>query len=323
MLTTIAGAGGNQDTNNWLPAFEGGPATNAVLSGPHIAIGNRWGEIYIADKDAHAIRKIRLDGTIVTAAGTNGPGNGPDTDMNATQCALNGPNGLWIKSDGTVFVLDTGNNKVRRLDTNGTIRTLIIIQKAYLVDRGLWVSDDETVAYVAATTVVLKWVYPQTWVTTFSTDYQELGNIVVDLWGNLVVTDRLGNQVYRLDSTGNQTPIAGNGFTTNTVGGGDSGLALNTGLAGVRGVWFLPTGAYLLCTHAGCQTWYVDTTGCIHLLLNGSSSAHAGDGTWFYNPQRKSVGSCRAITMDYDGNILITENDMGYVRKIRFLPYEP
>ncbi len=46
LLTTIAGAGGPQDVNNWLPQYEGGPATTAVLSAPHIAIANRAGEIY-------------------------------------------------------------------------------------------------------------------------------------------------------------------------------------------------------------------------------------------------------------------------------------
>ncbi|MEI6972470.1 MAG: hypothetical protein WCL44_13260 [bacterium] len=320
LLTTIAGAGGPPNTNNWLPQYEGGPATNAVLSGPHISIGDRWGRIYVAEKDGHAIRKISPDGTIVTVAGTNGPGNGPDTTVNGTLCALDGCNGLWVKKDGTVFILDAGNNKIRRLDTNGTIRTLFTVPPAYAIDRGLWVSENETTAYVGAKTNVLKWV-DTVQVTSFSTNYQSLGNIVVDLWGNLVVADRYGNRVYRLDSVGNRTPIAGNGAKT---GGGDGQLALNTGLEEVRGVWFMPTGAYLLCTHKGSDVWYVDTAGYNHLLLNGAShDEHAGDGTWFYNPSEYRVSKCRAVTMDYDGNILVTENDLGYVRKVRFLPLGP
>ena len=75
VLTTIAGLGGPQDVNNWRPEYEGGPATAAVLSGPHMAMADRAGFIYIADKDAHAIRKILHDGTIVTVAGTSAPGN--------------------------------------------------------------------------------------------------------------------------------------------------------------------------------------------------------------------------------------------------------
>jgi hypothetical protein len=43
VLNTIAGAGGIQDFNNWLPEFEGAPATNVLLSGPHIAMADRAG----------------------------------------------------------------------------------------------------------------------------------------------------------------------------------------------------------------------------------------------------------------------------------------
>jgi hypothetical protein len=323
VLTTIAGAGGIQNTNQWRPEFEGGPATNALLSNPHISIANQWGEIYIADKDAHAVRKIRLDGTIVTVAGINVPGNGPDGKTSAVQCALNGPNGLWIKTSGIVFILDSLNYKIRRLDTNGTIQTLFSVSTNYPVERGLWVSESETLAYVAAHATLLKWV-KGVGVTAFSTGYNSLGNLDMDTKNRLVVTDRYGNTVYRLDASGNRTAIAGNGSTTNNVGGGDGGPALATGLEEVRGIWFLPTGAYFLCTHKGSQVWYVDTEGLIHLFINGYyKENHAGDNTWFYNPAEYRVSKCRAVTVDCEGNVLITENDMGYVRKVRFLPYEP
>ena len=63
--------------------------------------------------------------------------------------------------------------------------------------------------------------------------------------------------------------------------------------------------------------WYVDTVGCIHLFLNGRrNGAHAGNGTWFYNPAEFRVSECRAVTVDYAGNLLITENDLGYIRKV-------
>lgn len=168
--------------------------------------------------------------------------------------------------------------------------------------------------------VVKKWTAEQG-VTDFATGFTQLGNLTMDPWGNLVVADRGGHRVYRLESRGNPTVIAGNGATS---GGGDGQLALATGLEEVRGVWFLPTGAYFLATHRGSQVWYVDTAGYIHLFLNGwRNETHAGDGTWFYNPAEFRVSECRAVTVDYDGNVLITENDMGYVRKVQFLPWAP
>jgi hypothetical protein len=316
-LSTIAGSGGPQDVNNWRAEFEGGPAVNAVLSGPHISIGDRSGEIYIADKDAHGIRKIRRDGTIVTVAGVNVAGDGPDTETDGPECALNEPNGLWLKRDGTVFILDLGNHKIRRLATNGTIQTHFTVPITDPIQRGLWVSEDETVAFVTTFNAVKKWDR-STGLSDFSTGYLQLGNIAMDPGGNLVVTDRNAHRVYRLDQKGNRTPIAGNG---STFGGGDGQLALDTALEEVRGVWFLPTGAYFLCTHRSSRVWYVDTSGYIHLFLNGNrNGAHAGDGTWFYNPAEFRVSECRAVTVDYTGNVLITENDVGYVRKVEFSP---
>jgi streptogramin lyase len=321
LLTTLAGNGtGPQENNNWRPEYEGRPATNVALSGPHMAMTDRGAGIYIADKDAHAIRKVRPDGTLVTAAGVNAPGDGPDEETPATESALNQPNGLWVNPDGTVFILDLGNSKIRRLSTNGTVRTLFAVTTGETIQRGLWVSADETLAYVTTYTSVKRWTRDGG-VSDFSTGYVQMGNIVVDPWGSLVVTDRGAHRVYRLDSQGLPTPIAGNGGTT---GGGDGQPALATGLNEVRGVWFLPTGAYLLCTHRGSQVWYVDTDGIIHFLLNGDRfGSHAGDGTWFYNPGELRVSKCRAVTADPEGNILITENDYGYVRKVRFLPCDP
>ncbi len=319
LLETIAGAGGPQDVNNWRPEFEGGPATGAVLSGPHIAMANRRGEIYIADKDAHAIRKLLTDGTIITVAGVNLADDGPDEEISGVECALNQPNGLFVKGDGTVFILDLGNRKIRRLDTNGNIRTFFTLSPSDSIQRGLWVSEDESVAYVTTFTSVKKWTEAGG-VTDFSINYSQLGNIAMDPMGNLAVTDRSAHRVYRLDNQGNRTAIAGNG---STVGGGDGQPALSTALEEVRGVWFLQSGAYFVCTHRSSRVWYVDRDGYIYLVLNGNrNGTHAGDGTWFYAPSELRVSECRAVTVDYDGNLLITENDAGYVRRVRFLPFE-
>jgi hypothetical protein len=100
-------------------------------------------------------------------------------------------------------------------------------------------------------------------------------------------------------------------------------LALQTALYEVRGVWFLPTGAYFVATHRGSQVWYVDTEGYIHLFLNGlRGGLPGGDGGWFYDPFQLRVSECRAVTVDYEGNVIITENDLGFIRKVRFLPFE-
>ena len=316
LLTTVAGAGGQQDVNGWRPEFEGGPAIDAVLSSPHIAMADGAGNIYIADKDGHAVRQVRPDGTIVTAAGTSLPGNGPDGPAPATQVALSGPNGLWVKEDGTLFILDVGNGKVRRCDPGGVMATLFTLPGGIAVGRGLWVRDDESLAYLSSGDVVKKWT-PGDGVTDHATGFRELGNLAIDPQGRLVVTDRTLHRVWRIEADGARTLLAGNGTQG---GGGDGQLATDTGLDGVRAVWFLPAGGFFVGTHRGSQVWYVDTGGYIHLFLNGNrSGTHAGDGTWFYKPNQLRVSEVRAVTMDHEGNLLVTENDAGYIRRIQFL----
>ena len=72
ILSTIAGLGGIDDkgVNGWKSEYEGGDALKAELSRPHFAMADINGIIYIADKDAQAIRKITTDGKIHTVAGT-------------------------------------------------------------------------------------------------------------------------------------------------------------------------------------------------------------------------------------------------------------
>jgi hypothetical protein len=324
LLTTIAGAGGATDeSNKWQPEFENAPATNVLLSGPHIAMADLAGNIFIADKNAHAVRKLRPDGILLTVAGTNSPGDGPDEPTIGTEAGLSGPNGLWVRPDGTVYILDLNNGKVRVLDTNGLMRTLFSVPGGILVGRGLWVRDDESLVFFSSFTAVKKWT-PSEGVSAYSTGFTELGNLVMDPTGHVVATDRGGHSVWRLFDDGTKVRIAGNGTQFNSAGGGNGGEATLTGLDGVRGVWFLPNGAFFVCTHRGSQVWYVDIGGLIHLFLNGSrAETHAGDGTWFWNLAELRVSECRAVTLDYDGNLLVTEHDAGYVRKVQFLRHQP
>ena len=72
-----------------------------------------------------------------------------------------------------------------------------------------------------------------------------------------------------------------------------------------------------MCTHKGGQVWYVDTDGLIHLFVDGDTDhTHAGDGASYAAPGPK-LSEPRAVTMAPSGDVLITENDYGYVRRVR------
>jgi len=322
ILETLAGKGGYEAdyASYWSEDFEGGNATDANLSRPHIAMADLLGNIYIADKNSHSVLKLTTNGTIHTVAGTHEQGFNGDGPTNATLLRLDSPNGLWVRKDGTVFILDTDNGKVRKLATNGVMTTVFTSNTTNISGgRGLWVRDDEQLIYYSAGEKLKKWT-PASGTKNINTNFVELGNIAVDAAGQIIATDRGASYVYKVDpSSGVRTVIAGNGTW---FGGGDGYAATNTGLAGVRGVWIMPNRGLLLATHEGSQIWYLDTAGIIHLFVDGARWWHDGDGQWFHSTGYK-VSEPRAVTMDYEGNILITESDYGFVRRIRFVRMPP
>lgn len=325
VLETIAGTGlGRADeVSYWRPRYEGGPATAATLSRPHFAMADRAGNVYIVDKDSHSVLRVTPAGTIHTHAGTHVGGFNGDGPGAATNVQLNFPNGLWVRADGTVYVVDRGNGRVCRVGTNGVMATLFRTTtsgKALKGGRGLWVKDDESLAYFGAETRLRRWT-PEKGLHTVARGFSDLGNFYVEPGGEIIVCDRGANYVYRLRPDGTRRPIAGNGTPS---GGGDGQAALATGLYGVRGVWPMRAGGFLLLTHEGCQLWYLDTGGVIHLLLNGARGrTHSGDGEFFYAPLVPKISEGRSVTLDYAGNILICESDSGYIRRIRFQGTKP
>lgn len=311
LLTTLAGKGAQRDQGNeWSPSYEGGPATDAELSRPHMAMADSSGRVFIADKEAHAIRRVDLDGRIYTVAGTGEAGDDGDGPADATAMRLVDPNGLYVTQSDVVFILDQGNGKIRRL-SGTTMTTFITVTGGIDAGRGLWVSEDEQEAYIAAGDRVLKW-RAGVGLAVFASGFVELGNLTVDPDGALVATDRGGHYVYRVSAAGARTVIAGNGTRT---GGGDGALATQTGLDEPRAVAFAD-GGFFVGTHEGNQVWWVAPEGTIHLFLDGGDGhVHAGDGRYFRSPGKK-VSEVRSVALDRAGNVLIVENDFGYVRKV-------
>jgi trimeric autotransporter adhesin len=81
------------------------------------------GNLYIADSGNNRIDKVGLDGTIRTVAGRGTVGFSGD-GSSAVQAQLNAPTGVAVDDSGTLFIADTGNNRVRRVSPDGTITTV-------------------------------------------------------------------------------------------------------------------------------------------------------------------------------------------------------
>lgn len=91
-------------------------ARKAPLSGPKGIAVSPSGELYIADTESHTVRYIAADRFINTAVGDGEKGDGPDGDP--ATCRLARPHGVCIGPDGTVYIGDSENHRVRALRFN-------------------------------------------------------------------------------------------------------------------------------------------------------------------------------------------------------------
>ena len=116
IITTIAG--------NGIAGYsgDGGSALEASLNFPAGLVFDK-GNLYIADRNNHRIRKIDSNGIIMTVAGTGVPDcckdNGP-----AIVASLNFPSDVDIDLEGNLYISDRSNNRIRKVNTNGVITTI-------------------------------------------------------------------------------------------------------------------------------------------------------------------------------------------------------
>ncbi|HEY5912518.1 MAG TPA: hypothetical protein VJA21_18095 [Verrucomicrobiae bacterium] len=328
VLETVAGRGlSNVDVSQWQPGYEGEWATNVCLSRPHIAFGDSRGNVLIVDQRSSSVLIVTPEGRLFTYAGTHTAGNNGDGPAYATNLHLNNPNGGWLGTNDVLYVLDTDNAKLRRISPEGTMTTLFTAPFALGDGRALWVKSDESLVYFGSggtATTINKWARDGGF-SVVRSDFIELGNIVGDeRTSDLYVSDRGANRIYRLSPNNVLTPIAGNGTQS---GGGEGFPAVQTGLIYPRAVWFLHNGGFFTCEHSpGNRIWYIDPAGIIHRWMNGNDSNNfrVGDGQWFYaNPAAAKVSRVRAVNTDPFGNLIITESNYGYVRRIRFQRMTP
>jgi uncharacterized protein (TIGR03437 family) len=116
-ITTVAG--------NGAIAYSGdnGPATTAALNWPRGVAADSSGVLYIADTNNQRIRRVSLDGTITTVAGTGSCCSSGDGVL-ATAAVLSYPLGVAVDPFGNLFIADTGGQRVREVTTDGMIATV-------------------------------------------------------------------------------------------------------------------------------------------------------------------------------------------------------
>ncbi len=205
LITTVAGSGGY--------GFNGdGPATQTSLAEPRGIALDQFGNVYIADHDNYRVRKLHA-GQITTVAGTGHSGSSGDGGP-ATAAWL-APWDVVVAEDGSLYVSDYDDNRVRKIDTNGVIST-------YAGGYNSGFGGDGGPANQA------KLAFPS--------------NLALDAEGNLFIADSLNNRVRRVDAVSRKiSTVAGDGLPGTT---GDGGAATAANLGQPSGVAVDPSGRW-------------------------------------------------------------------------------
>jgi hypothetical protein len=276
-ISTVAGTGAPGYTG------DGALATSASLNSPEGAAVDAAGDLYIADTNNDAVREVvAATGKIATIAGdgTGAPGFAGDSGP-AIGAKLNAPYGVALDAVGNLYIADSGNNRVRAVNTSGNINTFAGNgTPAYLGDGG------------AATSAEL---------------YSPLG-VACDPAGNVYIADARNYVVRKVNAASevittiagaNATDIYVDGKGNFTYGNGQNGEAFSGGGIATGAGIYAPYG--IAVDQAGnlLVAEYFD-----HLIRKVS----ANQATLFFQPElwQNQVSSPQNQSIENDGNATLT-----------------
>lgn len=124
VITTFAGTGRPKEKTDRNKIGDGGPAKDAVIVGARAVCVDAQGNTYICEREGNAIRKVDKKGTITTIAGTGEKGYTGDGGE-ARKATFNGPKAIRCDGQGNLFVVDTENHALRRIDAKTNLVTTV------------------------------------------------------------------------------------------------------------------------------------------------------------------------------------------------------
>jgi uncharacterized repeat protein (TIGR01451 family) len=293
------------------------------------------GNTYIADTYNNRVRMVAANGTISTVAGTGTSGESGD-GVAAANAQLNFPQGVALDAAGNLYIADSSNYRVRKVDTSGNITTYagsglccgsngdggkataaqIGIPYGLAVDAAgdLYISDINN--------NVVREVTPAGSISTVagSGGYGYAGDggpatsaklyypagLAVDGSGNLYIADR-NNDSVRMVSNGTITTVAGSG----SYGyGGDGGAATGAKMAYPSGVAVDASGNLYIADRYNER---------VRMVSNGNITTVAGNGTYGYTGDggMATAGEFRyptGIAADAAGNVVVADQNNNAVR---------
>ncbi len=282
VVTTIAGTG--------AAGFNGDnvPALSAQMNGPSGIAHDSHGDVYFADEGNNLIRKISAaTGNVITVAGTGTLGYNGD-NRSATTAQLAGARDLAIDSHDNVYVADFYNNRIRKVDTAGTISTI--------AGTGVFGYNGDS---RAATTAQLE--YPS--------------GIAIDPTGNIYFTQYWDSRVRKIDTSGTITTVAGAPATPNF---NDGIAATSASLSWPMDVVFDSAGNIVVSDLGTERVRRIDTTGVITTVAGLPDKTYYNGG---YNGDNQPATKAElnhpyGIAIDGTGNLLIADLDNQRIRQV-------
>ena len=262
---------------------DGGPATAARIHWPHDVLVDDVGTVYIADSANHCIRRVDLNGTITTFAGTGASGFSGDGGQ-ASQAKLRNPKGLAL-FENHLYVADGKNDRIRRIN----LATGIITTVAGSGSRGF--SGDGGPATMAA--------------------LDEPQRIDVDSMGRIYIADSNNDRIRRFTPGGVITTVAGTGASGYS---GDGGPATLARIQQPRGVSVAGDDAFYIADTNNHRIRRVDlATGIITTVVGSGSRGYSGNGgqagdARLFNP--------RGVTVDSEGRMFVSDTLNNVVRLV-------
>jgi hypothetical protein len=274
---------------------DGGPAKNAEFTSPsYVASGGGGGAYLIADSANNRIRRVDGAGTITTVAGSGpccGIVNGFVGSVEgapATSVLIYQPRAVAPTADGGFLIADTGNDTIRKVAPDGTIRTVA-----------------GTPGTPTSTPASLGDAGPATGATL-----KDPRGVVELFDGSFLIADTGNNRIRKVSTLGNITTVAGTGAAGFS---GDDGAAALARLNAPEDVAALPDGGFLIADTGNDRIRRVDAINEITTVAGDGGGEFSGDGG---PATRAALNGPEGVAARDDGSVVVADSGNQRVREI-------